>query len=239
MNCKIIAPIAAAMLLLPASASAGLIDSSAPERPFSFGVRAGFNTSNLSAHKPDGSELRRLQHNETWGLGFSAGVVFNIHLRNWIAIQPGFFFETRSNKYSSLNEMRTFAGDVTTSSFGKTSHTVFNVPILASASFNIASSVKWSVDFGPLFSFGLGGNDKGSELQGSTILPGMLDTEGFKHGYYDTRKKFDFGYKIGTGLTVMRHYYIGVHYEQGLLKPWKNIGGGFNKAWTFTLGYDF
>ena len=57
----------------------------------------------------------------------------------------------------------------------------------------------------------------------------------------------DFGIKMGTGLQVLGHYYVGAHYLAGCIDAWKDrsIGnvtktyGGVTKAWVFTLGYDF
>lgn len=44
---------------------------------------------------------------------------------------------------------------------------------------------------------------------------------------------------MGTGIQVLDHYYLGVHYEAGCTKVWKHSLAGRNKAWTFTIGYDF
>lgn len=57
--------------------------------------------------------------------------------------------------------------------------------------------------------------------------------------YYDEFNRFMMGLKMGTGFQLFDHYYIGVHYEAGLRSARKYKAGGHDKAWTFTLGYDF
>ena len=83
----------------------------------------------------------------------------------------------------------------------------------------------------PYFNFGLSGSDKGTQEIGTALRE-------YSDGYFDNRKKFDFGFKMGTGLQVFDHYYLGIHYEAGACKVWKHYNG-HNKAWSFTLGYNF
>ena len=50
----------------------------------------------------------------------------------------------------------------------------------------------------------------------------------------------DFGFKMGTGLTLFDRYEVYAHYMAGCNNAWKkDIMGGRNKAWVFTLGYLF
>lgn len=97
---------------------------------------------------------------------------------------------------------------------------------------NPAEGLRWSFDFGPCFTFGLGGSDKGTYEIGG-------ESRHYSDGYFDNRHKFDFSLKMGTGIQVLDHYYLGVHYEAGCTKVWKHSLAGRNKAWTFTIGYDF
>ncbi len=228
----------AALTFLPSYAQ--FFDTSASPRLFEFGVRAGFNTSNLSSPEESGADLERIQTNDTWGLGFTCGAVFDINLRRWISIQPGFFFETRTNKFAYLDTFTGMQSDGSVATFSKTAYSSFRIPVLVSAKFNIGPGIRWSVDLGPQFSYGLGGRQKSKVVAGIRIgNDGDFDVFNAKNGYFDSRKRFEVGYKIGTGLTLKRHYYVGVHYEQGLSRPWKFTRGGYNKCWDFTLGYDF
>ena len=57
--------------------------------------------------------------------------------------------------------------------------------------------------------------------------------------YVAEHRGFDVGLKMGTGLKLFDHYYVGVHYLAGLTHAWKLPSGGKNKSWMFTVGYDF
>lgn len=60
-------------------------------------------------------------------------------------------------------------------------------------------------------------------------------------------KGLDIGIKMGTGLTLFRHYSFAVHYLAGCTQAWNDLKyenlrysyGGRSKEWTFTLGYNF
>jgi len=165
----------------------------------------------------------------SWGTGFDAGVVADIAFRDFIAIQPGIFYESRSSSYTYIWSHADAVRDVVV---GHTLNYAFQIPVLASVRFNLSDNVRWSVDFGPTFSFGIGKHD-----EGRYFLPQEYN---FSEGYYKNRNRFEVGLKIGTGLNVRDHYYVGIHYIAGLRDVFKADGlGGRNKAWTFTLGYDF
>lgn len=197
--------------------AADFLDTRATEDLFNLGVRVGFNASNQT-HTSDNMVLNL----DSWGTGFDAGVVCDINFRNFIAVQPGFFFQSRSNNYAYIHSAAPAITD-----YGHTRYTTFTIPILASLRLNPASNIRWSIDLGPYFQFGLGGSDKG--VAGTN----------FDDGYFDRRHKFDAGIKMGTGFRFFDKYYIGVHYMAGCRDVWKNDLAGKHKAWTFTLGYDF
>ena len=62
-----------------------------------FGARVGVNTTNRTI---SGSAFPAAFHNETWGTGFSVGVVADLNIRDYLSIQPGVFFDTRSGRYA-------------------------------------------------------------------------------------------------------------------------------------------
>jgi len=227
-----------ALWLLPAKAQdAPFLDTSDAEQPFQLGIRVGINSSNQT----NGSDL--LTSNvDSWGIGFEAGAVFDINIRDFFTLQPGIFFSIRNNKYchSIISYDHEMAMLSTISNEGKTRHTTFTIPVLASFRFNLSDELRWQVDAGPYFEFGLGGYDKGNFLQMSNPQAGNNRYSMFNNAYYDIRRKFDWGLKVGTGLRFKEHYYAGVHYEAGFCRVYKSKeAGGHNKGWMFTLGYDF
>lgn len=198
------------------------VDTSEADNLLSYGVRLGFNTSNASRN---GEQFK--SKFESWGTGFDAGVVVNLNFNNSVSIQPGFFFQSRSHDYSFVYK-HPEEGVV---EYGHTLCRSFQVPVMGIFTMHPSDNLKWNIEFGHYFNFGLSGSDKGTQQVG-------FEEQKYSDGYYDDRKKFDFGFKMGTGVQMYQHYYLGVHYECGACSVWKHAGG-HNKAWTFTLGYDF
>lgn len=216
----------AALSCLCAVGSAGAqewIDTDEASDFLSFGVRTGFNTANATR---GGKETRA--NLDAWGTGFNAGVVINLNFNNAVSVQPGFFFQSRSHNYSYVT---TQEGSANVHEYGHTLSRSFQVPVMGIFNMHPTDNIKWSLEFGPYFNFGFSGSDKG------TMEVGLVSRD-YKDGYFDNRKKFDFGFKMGSGITILEHYYLGIHYECGACEVWKN-GGGRNKAWSFSVGYDF
>lgn len=205
-------------------ANAQFMDTGKPDEFFRLGARLGVNMSNVSA----GGPTFAWNHN-SWGTGFDAGIVADIAFRDWFAVQPGIFYQSRSNSYTHILG----AGADQSIETGHTLYYAFYIPIIFQARFNLTDRFKWSVDFGPYVSFGVGHNDTGLHIEPSPQMP-------FDRGYFSRHEKVVSGLKVGTGLEFNHHYYIGIHYMAGFGNAWKVAGfEGHNKAWTFTLGYNF
>lgn len=217
-------------------------DTGAPEKLVAFGARIGVNSSNATVN----DDVFNLWNKNSWGTGFDLGVVADINIRNYIAIQPGIFFQSRSGDYTYVSRywvpvadengvLSNQAEDVF--QYGHSRNYNIYIPIMASVRFNIGSKVRWEVDLGPYFNFKLHSTGQGATYY---LKYEGIDEVATLHEVPIERKNFDFGFKIGTGFTFFRHYYLGVHYLAGGLDVWKNQGlGGRNKAWSFTAGYNF
>lgn len=227
MKLKQIAAISICLLGVASASAQEWIDTDEADRFITAGVRAGFNTANATR----GSEHSNANL-DAWGTGFDAGAVINLNFNNAVSVQPGFFFQSRSHNYSYVTATQADMGNsLNVHEYGHTLSRSFMVPIMGIFNMRPSENLKWSLEFGPYFNFGLSGSDKGTEEVG-------LAARDYKDGYFDARKKFDFGFKMGTGITLLEHYYLGIHYEAGACAVWKN-GSGRNKAWSFTIGYDF
>lgn len=209
-------------------------DKSEAPKLFTFGARLGFNTSNRTF--PAGNYMNYTM--SSWGTGFNAGVVANMNFKEFLSLQPGFFFESRSGNLVNIVD---YYPSGTVQSYPKTHCEVdhlrayyFTIPVLGVVKFNLSENIKWNVEFGPYLQFCLketGQNDvEMLYLQDITLsyVQYMADHRGF-----------DVGLKMGTGLTFYQHYYVGVHYLAGLTNAWSLPSGGRNKSWMFTVGYDF
>lgn len=202
-------------------------DTSLPENVFDFGVRVGLNTSVNTTSDKAGFNI--YNHN-SWGLGFDAGFVVNINIREYLSLQPGFFFESRSGDYTYISDH--FTADGVPNWAVRTGHTrryAFDIPVLASFHFNLGENVRWNVEVGPYMSFNLKTTDKTTYFESEDVPELNL-----KH------KAVDVGFKMGTGFTINRRYEVMAHYLAGCNDAWKDpLMGGRNKAWTFTAGYNF
>lgn len=227
------------------TSSAQLLDAAIPESPFGLGVRVGVNTSNISnnyAEAIDGFDWT----STSWKTGFTAGVVADLKLRNYIAIQPGFFFQSRNMDYRNMIT-ETLAGGVSSmeSQDGHVRSYNFNVPILVSLRLGLSSILQARAEFGPYFAFGLGGNNKctstvvgvnGELGKPETVKTDIYGSDGYMRG-------FDWGFKMGVGFVFARRYYLGLHYEAGMRNVYKQPADvrhdlkGHNKAWDITFGY--
>ena len=225
---KLLRTFAIALVALTATAAQAdeWIDTGTADSFMNFGARIGFNTSNATTGL-EGAAANL----DSWGTGFDLGVVANLNFMQCLSVQPGFFFESRSHNYSYVTRPGTVL-EANTHEYGHTRNTQFKVPVMAVFTMDPVENVRWSIDFGPVFNFGIGGSDKGTYEVADQL-------RSYKDGYYDQRAKFDLGLKMGTGLTVLEHYYLGLHYEAGTCHVWKGHKGGHNKSWQFTLGYNF
>ena len=217
--------------LLPASA-VDFFSTADTETLFDLGVRIGVNTSNRTIS----NTVANLWNQNSWGTGFDAGVVCDLNFKNYLSIQPGFFYESRSGAFAYQSaDVSTDGSTFVKTYLGKGREYLFSIPVVASVHFNLQENVRWNVDFGPYVQFKLK-----STFDGKFEYPDYYPNGTVAYSDNVKTSKCDVGLKMGTGLDIYSHYYIGVHYLAGLLHPW-NPGklGGHNKEWLFTIGYTF
>lgn len=176
-----------------------------------FGIRAGVSISSIrgqTSNEPD--DKLDLQSR----LGFNAGVIMDIPITNGFYIQPGLLFTTKGAKDKRSDEFGT--------SEVKYNASYLEVPVLASFRFNASKSVQIQANVGPYFALGIGGKCKSSftSLENSAYnetdeMPifGKSTDETPTFGM----KRFDLGLAFGVGVTISKHYYIGVQYDLGLM----------------------
>lgn len=92
-------------------------------------------------------------------------------------------------------------------------------PIYASFKFNLGNRVRWNVDLGPYYGYGLGGNNKWTLYSAHVNQLGQLITTitNEKAPYYNSRQAFiassyrgDIGVYLASGLTFSRKISLGV-----------------------------
>ena len=229
MKKRLTAIVLMSVLLIPALRSEELIDKSDPARFFTLGARLGFNTSNRTFPNTPTT----IYNTDNWGTGFDIGLVANLNIKEYLSIQPGFFFESRSGNHAYLYWYYDFFSEYQQYwEMGHSRNFNFTIPVMAVMKFNVMSKIKTSLELGPYFQFSL--KDTGEDI----LVPYQLPQSTEFSTYYAERSKFDIGIKMGAGVQIRGHYYLGVHYLAGMCNTWKNPKGGHNKGWMFTIGYD-
>lgn len=222
------------------ASAADFFSTAESEQFFSIGARIGVNTSNRTM---DNNSLPNCYHNEGWGTGFELGAVANLNIRDYLTIQPGFFFESRSGRFTATGDPDGAGlgmGGFVASRSGKRNSYNFTVPVMALVNFNVTDELRWSVEAGPYVAFVLG-----SKMKTEAAI--TESASGLTLPLPDKAAGVDFGFKLGTSLQLYSHWYAGVHYMAGCVGAWKDLTvgnmqksyGGVTKAWTFTIGYDF
>ena len=236
---RIILTILTALAICHSAFPADFFSTAQSEELFTFGVRAGLNTSNRTVKK----ESAGIYNFQSWGTGFTAGVIADLNFRDYLSIEPGVFFESRSGHSMFTSESVTSTGDTYYVTQAAHRHTYnLTIPVLASVRFNISNDLRWHLDFGPYLAFVLKSRLKNQEL--ISTRPDIDNEPPF------TAKTapVDFGFKMGSAFEFRRHLYVGIHYEAGAIKAYQNmdLGGGLEKtfggrtkAWNFTVGLNF
>lgn len=206
---------------------------------FTFGARIGVNTSNRTIGD---KAYPSCYHNESWGTGFDVGAVVSLNIRDYLSIQPGFFFESRSGGYTIMGTGEGSALPTDGSEIAQTGRRRsynFTIPVMAVFGFNVTDDVRWNVETGPYVAFVLDSKLKNKRF----VVNGTADEPLFSQ----KAAGIDFGFKMGTAFEILDHYYIGAHYMAGCLPAWndRKVGnitktfGGVTKAWVFSIGYNF
>ena len=198
---------------------------------FNLGARIGFNTSNRTFPSGYFNEW----NDNSWGTGFNIGAIANLNFKDYLSLQPGIFFESRSGNYSYFTSYYDWYNkEQIHYELGHRRSYYITVPIMGIVKFNLSSQIKWLVELGPYIQFNL----KDSGQNNVYVLYRPVQSSFYDY-YVAEHNSFDAGLKIGTAIKVMEHYYLGIHYLAGFCKAWEKPQGGKNKSWAFTLGYDF
>lgn len=213
---------------------ADFFDTSAAGSLIDLGVRLGVNTTNRNLNK----EVFNVWNHNSWGTGVNVGAVVNMNFRNYLTIQPGIFYQSRSGQYAYVN-IDGYDSDGVAEymmQYGKDRSYNFTIPVMCCIHFNLSDDIRWDVEAGPYLQLKLK-----SSVNGDFSYPVYDNPMANPEAYIPIEaRKTDFGMKFGTGLRILNHYLVAVHYEAGWLHPWKDSRrGGRNKGWIFSLGYDF
>lgn len=243
------------MLLLTAVVPAAarevpMFDTGRPGKVLTFGIRAGLNSSGVAANYTS-IQPELIQSNFYWRSGFQIGGVADLHLRNYLALQAGLFWENKA--YDCTLMAATAVEDYMGSLFAGVRFNSINVPLMLSFRLNLLPQAEWEFDVGGYWAYGVSGKKTMDSYIAFGEEEGQLvfDHEISKPDYFDADPKdflavnrADWGLKIGTGLTFFKRYAIGVYYQHSLKNLAKHYEGGpgyklRNCGWSVNIGYNF
>ena len=208
-----------------------IFDMSEPSRFFSLSARFAINSSNRTF--PSGYFNK--WNNNSWGTGIDVGALANIHIKEFLTIQPGLFYESRSGNFAYLTGYLDFAGkEQEHYEMGHYNSYNFTIPVVGVVKYQLLENVEVMAELGPYFQVRL----KETGQKNIQILHREPLTNDYSV-YKASSKGYDVGLKMGGGLRFFDHYYVGVHYLAGLCNAWTRPSGGKNKSWQFSVGYDF
>ena len=193
----------------------------------SYGVRAGLNISNIGGeYGPDSDD--KLDFDSR--VGFHIGAAVDIPITNGFYVQPGLLFTTRGAK----EEIGGYKD--------KYRPMYLQIPVLGSFRADVSQSVNVQVNVGPHFAFGLGGKEVYDD--GETTVKSPFFGKSSENEDHFGAKRFDFGLTFGAGVTIKKHYYVGIAYDLGLVnmaieKEWGKEAKFHNRNFSIQVGYNF
>lgn len=221
--------LAVALVALSASAqrasssSSSFFSTEKANQPITYGIRGGLNVASMS--NSGGPDLKSK-------VGFNLGVAVDIPILESFYVQSGLYYTMKGYKYEL--DMSTSQGQYWASTEVKATMGYLEIPVLASYRYNFDEKNQLQFDFGPYFAYGLHGKAK-NETSSNTGYSHKEDIDVFDEG---NGKRFDMGLQVGAGITIEKHYYVGLAYEFGLVSVEKDRKAK-NRNFMVNVGYQF
>lgn len=209
------------------------------------GVGNSFVTENYESVFPSISDLSLGS-----GWAFMVGATAEFSIRDYLAI--GTELNILIDNYTADMIIHSEGSQSVSNVFLKNHYYYLNFPIYASVKMNLASTVRWNIDAGLYYSYGLGGhqrqtiynavvNDLGQQILSSYTIR----THYFKDAdsFINAATRSDIGLHLATGLTFSEHYSIGVRTQIGFKNVAYTVGLNnpniHNFSFLATAGYFF
>lgn len=242
-------------LTVSAQKSDSFFSSETSNEPITFGIRGGVNFSNISSPKGTSYESHT---------GFNAGVTVDIPLLQSLYLQSGLYYTVKGTEITEKD-----GGDVYKIKANPSYLEIpilasyrYNFSDAAQLQINFGPYFAYGIG-GKLGNSDFFGDKKLFEEEND-----YFDDESYKYqyrsssstrsyNYYDDEddeypyddeegstgagaKRFDVGLQFGAGITLARHYYLGVAYEFGFVNMFKNNGSSSkNSNFMINIGYQF
>lgn len=215
---------AVAVTLLPLVADAQFVDYGAPSQFVETDVHIlGGTTGIIQNYGSAFSEITEMNSSSGAGYGVGAGAVFG--LRGWLGLGTELNFVVGHNKLNmAVGNNITSVSNI----FIRNRYVYTNIPVYMSFRFNILTGLRWNIDAGLYYSYGIAGSQKQTIYNSSVNELGQIvpRVETSRPGYFNDSNTFinsfrrsDIGLHLATSLLFGRHVTLGVRSQIGF----KNI----------------
>lgn len=173
-----------------------------------------------------------------WGAG--AGATFNVNRFFGFGTELNLTFNSTRTTFNVASEDSRHLSDV----YLRNNFRYINIPFFVTFRFHLAPQVKWNVDGGLYYSYGVGGKQKSTIytatvndlgqliLNGSTVKSDYFNDPGcFLNSYL----RGDIGLHLATGLTFHNRVNIGIRLQTGL----KNVARSYGVANPSSHNFNF
>lgn len=193
-------------------------------------------------------EISELDQSTGWSLGLGAAGEFGLRDYMWLGTEINLLV---CNTATDLVVSRQNAVSVS-NVFLRNRYYYLNFPVYMSFKFNVADNIRWNVDGGLYYSYGVGGRQKQSIYNAKINEIGQLISTitNDKCGYFNDSRSFinsawrsDIGLHVATGLTFNKLISVGVRGQIGFKNIAHTVGidrpNLHNLSFLFQVGYHF
>lgn len=240
------------LALAPATGAAVTFCDHGPSRRFmETGIQFMVGGSTVTQnYKSCFQEIRQISSSMSTGWGFGMSAEFGIREYLALGTQINLLINNNSIDFAVSNDNATSVSNI----FLNNRFYYLNFPVYVSFRFNLAPTVRWNIDGGFYYSYGIGGSQKQTVYNSTVNSLGQLINRVTvsKPGYFEDENTFinrylrgDLGLYLASGLTIRSHYMIGVRSMMGF-KNTSTVGENglinpriHNLNLMMVLGYKF
>ena len=194
------------------------------------------------------SEISDINSSMRPAFGLGVGARFNIRAFLGLGTELNF-----SRNGYNLDMAVVGDGDRSVSNVFQRNHFYkLDIPVFMSVIFNLSQSVKWNVDAGMYYAYGISGKQKNTiyntrvnELEQlmMSVTPYEADFYNDKNAFINSYRRGDIGIHLATGLTFSSHLRIGVRSQFGFSNISNSIGivkpSAHNLSFMAVVGWQF
>lgn len=167
------------------------------------------------------SEISEMNTSAGPAVGVGVSVVFGLHDWFGVGTQLNLIYRRFRSNMAVTNENITSVSNI----FLRNHTTTVNIPVFVQFRFNAASNVRWKVDTGMYYSYGVAGRQKQSIYTSQVNSLGQLVNNRIsnKVPFYNSSETFinsyhrgDIGLHLGTSLEFSRRFSVGGFVQMGL-----------------------